>query len=120
MVQVMAVVILVIFAVMLINQVVAVDLNHVMTVVALTTVVHVLKAVAILALALAVTALTAVVIAVATAIQHRANQMATQLVMLAVLKDRLVTVHVVLVTVMPVVIAQIATAAVAIVQAVIV
>jgi uncharacterized membrane protein len=56
-------------------------------------------------------------------IQHRVNQMATQLVMLvvqmqAVLKDRLATVHAVLVTVMLVAIAQIATVAVAIVQAV--
>ena len=94
MVQVMAVVIVVIFAVTHTNQVVAVVLNHVMTVVVLTTVVHVLSV-----LALAVTA-AAVMKIVVTVIQHRVKQMATQQVMLAVQKDPLATVHVTLVIVL--------------------
>ena len=91
MAQVTVVVIAAISAVMHTNQVVAVALNRVMTVAALMTEAHAQSAQAATKRAMKI---------VATVIQHRVKQMATQQVMLAVQKDPLATVHVTLVIVL--------------------
>jgi hypothetical protein len=130
MVQVMVVVIVVTFAVTRINQVVAVALNHVMTVevmievVLITVIVSLVLNVAVvfnrvMAQASAVT-VAAVMKAVATVNQHRVNQMVTLADLSSTAqKDLLAIVHVALVIAMLVAIAQTVTATVASVQVVV-
>ena len=118
----MAVVTVVIFAVTHINLVVAVVLNHVMTVEVLTTVALVLSVATVFnrAMALVSTETAAAVMKiVATVIQHRVKQMATQLGLIStVQRDLLAIVHAALATVIQVVIVAVLNVQVAVVQVV--
>ncbi len=114
MVQVMAVVIVVIFAVTHTNQVVAVGLNHVMTVVVATVAVLITVTASLVVTVLAL-AVIAKVVAIVT--QLRVKPMVIQRVMQAVQKDLLAIAHVALVTVQ-VVTVQVVTATAVTAQAV--